>query len=161
MLARSVKGFRLYSTGNAKQFSKLNMSDTIKSSCNCTERKSKDKSDRVIGPIESAMITKIDNSLSPIELIIKNDSWKHSHHSAMKGVDNVVESHFNVTIVSEKFDKMTKLARHRSVFKLLDDEIKQIHGFQVNCKTLPEWEKQAKIKEEQRAERLSSSNYFN
>ncbi|KAG0677478.1 hypothetical protein C6P40_002279 [Pichia californica] len=129
--------------------------------CKCSEKKDENtKQDRIIGPIENSIIKKIENDLKPIKLIIKNDSWKHSHHTGMKGVLNITESHFHVTIISNKFKELglkSTISRHRYVFKLLNDELKNdIHGFQVICKTPEEWEKldnDNKIKE-------SSLKYF-
>ena len=135
-----------------------------KPGCNCTDKKKmpSEKELRPRGPLEERVSEKITSELNPIELIIRNDSWKHAHHSGMKGAENITESHFHVTIVSDKFAEpslKSALARHRFIFKLLADEVKQIHGFQVVCKTSAEW---AKLQEHQETRnKESSAKYFN
>lgn len=135
------------------------MSETSKPGCKCADKK--DDVERVtsMGPLERSLRDKINSELHPEKLIVRNDSWKHAHHSGMKGAENTVESHFHVTIVSDAFsDSSLKnaLARHRFVFKLLDDEVKRIHGFQVVCKTPAEWAKM----QQQTVSRESSAKYF-
>ncbi|GMM44050.1 Bol1 protein [Pichia kluyveri] len=87
------------------------------------------------GPIESKIRERLNSKLNPNKLEIRNDSWKHAHHSGMKGASNTVESHFHVTIISKEFENMKSLARHRLVFGILKEEIPDIHGFQIVCKT--------------------------
>jgi BolA protein len=96
------------------------------------------------GPIARRIREKVTNALEPRELQIWNDSHKHSHHQAMRGADNVTESHFRLLIVSDKFSGKTQPARHRMVYGLLDEELKQqngVHALQLQTKTLQEWEK--------------------
>lgn len=134
------------------------------SNCNALSKEDKPLAkNRIIGPIETSIAEKIENDLQPEYLTIRNDSWKHSHHSAKKGVSSIGESHFNVTIVSDKFKELglkTPLSRHRYIFKLLDDEVQYIHGFQVTCKTHDEWVKLKEAQRVERANRASSANYF-
>ncbi|GAV27440.1 hypothetical protein PMKS-000908 [Pichia membranifaciens] len=135
------------------------------SGCKCAEKKDKPEApDKIMGPLESALYEKIITTLNPQTLIIRNDSWKHAHHTGMKGVENVAESHFHVTIVSEKFSEpglKSSLARHRYIFKVLDDEIKGgIHGFQVVCKTPQEWSKQQGQAQSDKPARAPSGQYF-
>lgn len=113
------------------------------SGCKCVEKDDVEVQQNM-GPLERALRTKVNDAIKPEVLVVRNDSWKHAHHSGMKGAENTVESHFHVTIVSKAFEDAklkSALARHRHVFKLLDDEVKKIHGFQVVCKTPSEWEK--------------------
>jgi BolA protein len=136
------------------------MSDEIKSTCSCADKKEKVKKPvKQMGPIETSLFNKIQENLYPEFLKIRNDSWKHAHHSGMKTAGNTVESHFHITIVSDKFNEPLlkgSLARHRYIFKLLDDEVKKIHGFQVICKTPTEWEKS----QTKTIPRESSAQYF-
>lgn len=154
-----LKNSTNYYSTNMK-YTKSPMSEEIKPGCKCSSKEDKvEKSEREMGPLESALDHKIKTELNPTILTIRNDSWKHAHHSGMKGAENVIESHFHVTIVSDKFSEPSlkgALARHRYIFKLLDDEVKKIHGFQVVCKTPTEWEKI----NEKTIPRTSSSQYF-
>lgn len=58
----------------------------------------------------------------------------------MKGVEApgeglARETHFHVEIWSRKFEGMGRLQRHRSVYKVLDDEIqKGVHALQIVTK---------------------------
>lgn len=45
-------------------------------------------------PLEDAIRTKLTAALSPRTLEIYNDSHKHAHHSAMRGVTDKKETHF-------------------------------------------------------------------
>lgn len=117
------------------------MENVVKSGCGCVDKRSKEDQQNA-GPLENSMYYKLEENVQPTLLRFRNDSWKHSHHSGMKGATNVVESHFHVTIVSDKFqDIKGTVNRHRYIFKLLDKEVKEIHGFQLVCKTPEEWEK--------------------
>lgn len=152
--------FPIYST--VRSYTKNPMSEVTKSGCSCTGKKERiEKVSKVMGPVEKSLCSKIKGDLDPEILIVKNDSWKHSHHSGMKGAENISESHFHVTIVSDKFKDAglkTSISRHRYIFKLLDDDIKNgIHGFQVVCKTPEEWQK---IQEKEPVKRESSERYF-
>lgn len=147
---------RFYTT-----FTKSGMLKVTEPGCKCTDKPNIPQPNEEMGPLESSMYNKIVRDLSPTQLIIRNDSWKHAHHTGMENARNKAESHFHVTIVSDKFkDIRGTLARHRFIFKLLDEEIKgegKIHGFQVVCKTPDEW---IKLQEAKTAPRESSNAYF-
>lgn len=95
------------------------------------------------GPIELGIKTKILDSFKPSFFTIDNDSWKHSGHHGLRGAANVTESHFRMTIVSDEFAGKSQPARHRMVYKLLDEEIKEkgLHAIQLKTKTPDEWAK--------------------
>ncbi|KAF2862213.1 bola-like protein [Piedraia hortae CBS 480.64] len=48
---------------------------------------------------------------------------------------------YNVTIVSNAFEKKTALQRHRLVNSKLKDEIAAIHAWSTKCFTPEEWER--------------------
>lgn len=48
---------------------------------------------------------------------------------------------FDATIVSEKFEGLSKLERHRAVLKALDISIKDIKSLKLACYTPTEWER--------------------
>lgn len=89
------------------------------------------------GPIEQSILTKVQTELQPTYLKIVNDSAKHAHHAGIQGAANKTESHFRLEIISDKFAGKTLPARHRLVYSLLDDEIKNqgIHALQMKTKT--------------------------
>lgn len=74
------------------------------------------------GPIEELIIAKISASLAPKRLVVTNDSHKHRHHRSMQDAENVQELHFRLEVVSDSFVGKNMPARHRLIYKLLDDE---------------------------------------
>lgn len=89
------------------------------------------------GPVEKEIYRKLTTTFAPSVLEIRNDSHKHAHHAGLRGASNVTESHFFVTMVSEKFEGMNQPSRHRAVYKELDEEFKQkgLHALQLKTKT--------------------------
>ena len=75
-----------------------------------------------------------------VHLEITNDSHKHAHHSAMlQDPDNAArgETHFTVLLVSEEFNGMTLINRHRLVNKILEEELseKGVHALSIKAYT--------------------------
>ena len=71
---------------------------------------------------------------------IRNDSSKHAHHAAMaaQGGGNG-ETHFYVHVVSDKFQGMTQIKRHRAVNALLQAEFERgLHALSLRTKTWAE-----------------------
>lgn len=96
------------------------------------------------GPIHQLIQQRITQAFNPQVLDIKNDSHKHTHHQAMRGASNTIESHFRLSIVSNEFQGKNQPARHRMVYSLLKDEMSRengIHALQLTTKTPEEWEK--------------------
>lgn len=58
----------------------------------------------------------LNKELSPVVLEIVNESYKHS-------VPQDAETHFKLTIVSDKFKSMSSVQAHRMVYKLLEGEM--------------------------------------
>ncbi|PKY00509.1 bola-like protein [Aspergillus campestris IBT 28561] len=95
-------------------------------------------------PMEDIMREKITTALTPSNLIIRNDSHLHAHHSAMRGVTSR-ETHFHVTITSPAFQSKMQPARHRLVYALLKEEMAQeggIHALQLKTRTPEEEERE-------------------
>lgn len=104
-------------------------------------------------PIQTSIIKKVEKEFKPVHFEIYNDSYKHAHHAGLRGASNTTESHFRMVIISDAFKGMTLPARHRTVYKLLDDEIKisGVHAIQLKTKTVEEWDKeQQRIKASQK-----------
>ena len=94
------------------------------------------------GPIYQAIQKKITQNLNPIHLEIHDDSHKHANHAAMKGLATV-ETHFRLVIVSDSFNGMPLIKRHRTINSLLQEELekKGLHALQLVTKTVEEFEK--------------------
>lgn len=72
----------------------------------------------------------LEAAFEPEMLEIEDDSHKHAGHAgAQSGM-----GHFNVSIVSEKFNGMRMLERHRAVYAALDDMMKtDIHALAIDA----------------------------
>lgn len=86
-------------------------------------------------PVESAVRAKLTAAFAPSHLDVINESYKHS-------VPRGSESHFKVVVVSDKFEGVKLLARHRAVNGVLEAEIAgPIHAISITAKTPAQWEK--------------------
>ena len=68
--------------------------------------------------------------LAPLELAVRDDSAKHAGHAgAREG------GHFHVTVRSERFTGLQRLARHRLVYHSLSDLMQQgIHALAIDAR---------------------------
>ena len=79
----------------------------------------------------------LSKALLPVSLIIDDESGNHGRPG--------VETHFTVLAVSEKFQKLTRIARHRMVNALVTDEFNTgLHALSLHLYTPEEWEKRGK-----------------
>lgn len=84
-------------------------------------------------PVEDAIREKLTEGLNPQELEIINESSQHAGHSGNPNDDP--ETHFKVKIVSEKFEGLTAVKRHRMVFSLLQEELAgPVHALSLDTK---------------------------
>ncbi len=81
---------------------------------------------RRVDRIEALLIT----AFEPESLDVEDDSHSHAGHEGAKtGL-----GHFNVSIVSTRFNGMNMLARHRAVYAALDDMMKtDIHALAIDA----------------------------
>lgn len=86
-------------------------------------------------PITAKLETMLQTSLSPTVLEIRNESYKH------KGPKDA-ESHFQVIIVSDQFEGLPLLKRHRLVHQACADllETQTIHALSIVAKTPQQWQ---------------------
>ncbi|ESQ29889.1 hypothetical protein EUTSA_v10011842mg [Eutrema salsugineum] len=83
----------------------------------------------------SRMREKLQKELEPVELVIEDVSYQHAGHAGMKGRTDE-ETHFNVKIVSEGFQGMNLVKRHRLVYDLLREELDSgLHALSIVSKT--------------------------
>lgn len=72
--------------------------------------------------------------LNPTELIIEDES--QLHHVPINA-----ETHFKTTVVSDKFNSLSKVARHRLVYGLLREEFNSgLHALSLHLYTEEEWQ---------------------
>ncbi|KAK4283328.1 hypothetical protein QN277_000289 [Acacia crassicarpa] len=79
--------------------------------------------------------TKLQSALEATALEVEDVSYQHAGHAAMKGT-SAQETHFNLKIVSPKFDGQSLVKRHRMVYVLLADELQSgLHALSIVAKT--------------------------
>jgi len=88
-------------------------------------------------PIADSMRRKLESELQPLKLDINDDSNKHAGHGGYKGNANYSgETHFVVEVVSEKFQGLSSLKRHRLVYQIIDAEMgSPVHALSLITKT--------------------------
>ncbi len=70
-------------------------------------------------------------SLNPLQVEIEDDSAKHAGHAGNHG-----GGHYNLLIVSEQFEGLSLIQRHRLVFAQVDTLMQsQIHALSIQAKT--------------------------
>jgi BolA protein len=73
-------------------------------------------------------------SLNPVQLSVENESHMHA-------VPANSETHFKVTLVTEEFNGLRSLQRHRKINQLLADELAgPVHALALHTYTSQEWE---------------------
>lgn len=79
---------------------------------------------------------KLNEAFAPVTLEILDDSARHAGHA---GASLSGESHFKVMIVSNYFKDLSRIERHRAVYKVLEEELKtQIHALNVVARAVGE-----------------------
>lgn len=84
----------------------------------------------------------LEEALNPSVLEIRDDSARHSHHAAMRtasqesrGPEQAGETHYHLYVVSQRFDGMKSLERHRLVHDLLAAEFRTgLHALSLTLK---------------------------
>lgn len=72
----------------------------------------------------------LEAAFAPESLDVEDDSHRHAGHEGAKGG----LGHFNVAIVSSKFNEMKMLARHRAVYAALGDMMQtDIHALAIDA----------------------------
>ena len=77
--------------------------------------------------------SKLSENLNIDSLDIIDESHKHANHSQSSG------GHFRVRIVSEDFKDRSLIERHRMVYEVLGDMLKnEIHALSIDARSLNE-----------------------
>lgn len=72
----------------------------------------------------------LQDSFSPLELLVKDQSHLHAGHAGAKEG----KGHFDVTVVSEQFDGVNRIGRHRLVYDALGAFMESdIHALRINA----------------------------
>ncbi len=75
---------------------------------------------------------KLEAALEPLEIRILDESLRHAGHA---GANPGGESHFNLEIISHKFDGLSRVARHRLIYKALEGAFDEgLHALHIVAK---------------------------
>lgn len=78
--------------------------------------------------------------LNPVHLEIVNDSISHAGHRGVESATTPLETHYQVYIVSDQFEGLSRLERQRKVNDLLKDEfLNGLHALEMKLKTSQEF----------------------
>ncbi|CAH9083146.1 unnamed protein product [Cuscuta epithymum] len=77
----------------------------------------------------------LEMELSPCDLHVEDVSYQHAGHAGIRGRTHG-ETHFNVKVISEKFEGKSLIKRHRLIYDLLQEELKGgLHALSITAKT--------------------------
>lgn len=83
--------------------------------------------------VQATIEEKLANGIDALHLEVINESNNHN-------VPPGSESHFKVVMVSNAFEGQSLIVRHRTINKLLEDELKnRIHALALHTYTEAEW----------------------
>ena len=87
--------------------------------------------------LQTIIEEKLKQAFSPEYLLVENESHMHN-------VPAGSEMHFKVQIISDDFNGQMLLKRHRSVNKVLEDELAgPIHALSIHTFTKDEWQQRS------------------
>lgn len=86
-----------------------------------------------MGSVAAQIHATLEANFHPFSLTVVDDSARHAGHA---GAREGGESHFTVTIISEKFTGMSRVARHRAVYAVLQPLFDTgLHALNIDAKT--------------------------
>ena len=78
------------------------------------------------GPIESQIINTLSTSMNLSSLKIINESFMHN-------VPKGSESHFKIVVVTNDFNNLSIIKRHKLIYKTLDHLMSKIHALSIHA----------------------------
>lgn len=91
--------------------------------------------------VAKTMETKLKEAFSPDVIELEDESYRHAGHA---GANPDGESHFQLLIVSDKFEGVSRVQRQRMVYDVLAEEMKgRVHALVLKTLTLKEYRSQA------------------
>ena len=83
------------------------------------------------GAVADAIRQKLEHAFAPQRLEVVDDSSRHAGHA---GAREGGESHFNVVVVSEVFEGLSRLERQRRINAVLSEELAgPVHALSVRA----------------------------
>lgn len=88
-------------------------------------------------PVADSMRRKLAAELQPLRLDIADNSEQHAGHGGYRGRAGYSgETHFTIEVVSQRFEGLTSIKRHRLVYGILDQEMRSpVHALSLITKT--------------------------
>jgi BolA protein len=91
------------------------------------------------GPLEAKVLAKLKAAFDPLYMELFNESSMHN-------VPPGSESHFKLVLVSAQFEGLSRIARQREVYRVLEAELKGgIHALSQRSFSPIEWQKVADV----------------
>ncbi|CAK1546247.1 unnamed protein product [Leptosia nina] len=91
------------------------------------------------GVVADSIRMKLETALQTKHLEVINESYMHN-------VPKGAETHFKVVVVSDKFDGLPLIKRHRLINDILREELQGgVHALSIIAKTPEQWDKSDKI----------------
>jgi len=88
--------------------------------------------------VAKVMKEKLEREFSPYILKLEDESYRHAGHA---GANPEGESHFQLLIVSDKFDGVSRVQRQRMVYDVLAVEMKErVHALVLKTLTQKEYD---------------------
>ena len=94
-----------------------------------------------MGIVAESIKRKLEARFSPSQLEVQDQSHLHAghggaaeHRAAFPDKDMTAETHIHVIIVSEAFEGMNTLAKHRAVLEAVSEEVDRLHAFSLEAK---------------------------
>jgi BolA protein len=78
------------------------------------------------GPIESQIVNTLLGSMNLLSLKIINESFMHN-------VPDGSESHFKIVVVTNDFNNLSIIQRHKLIYKSLDRLMNKIHALSIHA----------------------------
>ncbi|MBL4821098.1 MAG: BolA/IbaG family iron-sulfur metabolism protein [Gammaproteobacteria bacterium] len=83
--------------------------------------------------IQEVIEEKLNNEFQPVYLVVENESHMHGGPAT--------ESHFKLTVVSEIFNGMMLIKRHREIYRVLAEELSgDVHALALHTYTPAQWQ---------------------
>ena len=92
------------------------------------------------GPLEESLAGKLGSKFVGDFLRIRNESMGHGFQQTVDTGSSVKETHFNILVVSQQFQGLSLLKRHRLVQLCIAEEAKQLRAVSLHTHTVAEWE---------------------
>jgi BolA protein len=82
------------------------------------------------------IVARLRRDLAAEHVEIEDESHRHAGHPGARGGGG----HFNVVVVSERFEGLSRIARHRAIYDVLADQLGgAIHALSAKALTPAEW----------------------